>query len=86
MELASAGPLITIRKLPEAQTTWQVTIDDGRSVRTIPPGRDPYEVQAGAFLDAVDAGDPARVLSTYADALRTDRLTRAVVAATGRGG
>ncbi len=45
--------------------------------------RDPYEVQAEAFLDAVEAGDPDRVLSTYADALRTDRLTRAIVAATG---
>jgi hypothetical protein len=52
----------------------------------MPPGRDPYEVQAEAFLDAVDAGDPGRVLSSYADALATDRLTRAVVAATGRGG
>jgi hypothetical protein len=31
-------------------------------------------------------GAPDRVPSTYADALRTDRLTRAVVAATGRGG
>lgn len=51
-----------------------------------PAGRDPYEAQAEAFLDAVAAGDPARVLATYADALRTDRLTRAVVAATGRPG
>ena len=48
--------------------------------------RDPYEIQAAAFLDAVEARDPGRVLSTYADALRTDRLTRAVVAATGAGG
>ena len=63
-----------------------MTIDDGRSVRTLPPGRDPYEVQAEAFLDAVEADDPRRVLSPYADAMRTDRLTRAVVAATGRGG
>ena len=35
---------------------------------------------------AVETGDPTRVFSTYADALETDRLTRAVVAATGRGG
>ena len=48
--------------------------------------RDPYEIQAAAFLDAVKAGDPRLVLSTYADALRTDRLTRAVVAATGAPG
>ena len=32
--------------------------------------RDPYEVQAEAFLDAVVARDPSRVLSTYADALK----------------
>jgi len=31
----------------------------------------------------VVAEDPAGPLSTYADALRTDRLTRAVVAAAG---
>jgi len=85
-ELACADLLITIRKLPQAQTTWQVTIDDGQSVRTIEPGRDPYEVQAQAFLDAVDAGDPTRALSPYADATKTDRLTRAVVLTTGHGG
>jgi myo-inositol 2-dehydrogenase/D-chiro-inositol 1-dehydrogenase len=85
-ELACADLLLTIRKLPEAQTTWQVTVADGTSVRTIDPGRDPYEVQAEAFLDAVDAGDPSRVLSSYADAVKTDRLTRSVVAATGHAG
>ena len=34
----------------------------------------------------LSVGDPAAVPSTYADALRTDRLTRAVVAATGASG
>lgn len=86
VELACADLLITIRKLPAAQTTWEVVFDDGRSIRTIPPGRDPYEVQAEAFLDAVKAGDPSLVLSSYGDALKTDRLTRSVVAATGRHG
>jgi myo-inositol 2-dehydrogenase/D-chiro-inositol 1-dehydrogenase len=86
VELACAGLLITIRKLEPLQTTWAVTFDDGGPLLTVPPGRDPYEVQAEAFLDAVDAADPSRVLSTYADALLTDRLTRAVVAATGRRG
>ena len=52
----------------------------------LPPGRDPYEIQAETFLDAVVAGDPSAVASTYADALLTDRLTRAVVAATGASG
>jgi myo-inositol 2-dehydrogenase/D-chiro-inositol 1-dehydrogenase len=86
IELAAADLLITIRKAGPDQPAWEVVIDDGRSARTIPPGRDPYEVQAEAFLDAVESGDPSRVLSTYADALKTDRLTRAVVAATGRAG
>ena len=86
LSLACADRLITIRKLEPLQTTWQVTVDEGGPIQKLAPGRDPYEVQAAAFLDAVEAGDPTRVLSTYADALRTDRLTRAVVAATGRPG
>jgi predicted dehydrogenase len=86
VELASSDLLITIRKLEREQRTWEVLVADGSSSRTIPPGPDPYEVQAAAFLDAVEAGEPARVLSSYADALLTDRLTRAVVAATGRSG
>ena len=86
VELAAADLLITIRRVDDAPGSWAIDIDDGTGVRTIPPGRDPYEAQAEAFLDAVAAGDPARVLATYADALRTDRLTRAVVAATGRPG
>ncbi len=48
--------------------------------------RDPYEVESEAFLDAVETGDPDRVLSTYRDALATDRLTRSVVAAAGVAG
>ena len=86
IEFACSEQLITISKLPAAQTAWSVTFDDGRAVRTVPPVRDPYEVQAEAFLDAVDTGDPARVLSSYADAAMTYELTRAVVAATGRRG
>jgi predicted dehydrogenase len=66
--------------------SFEVSFADGRSVRTVPPGRDAYEVQAEAFLDAIESGDPGRVFSSYADALKTDRLTRAVVAATGRPG
>jgi myo-inositol 2-dehydrogenase / D-chiro-inositol 1-dehydrogenase len=86
LSLACADRLITIRKAEPLQTSWAVTFDDGGPVRTLAPGRDPYEVQAEAFLDAVEAGDPGRVLSSYADALKTDRLTRAVVAATGHHG
>jgi myo-inositol 2-dehydrogenase/D-chiro-inositol 1-dehydrogenase len=86
IELAASDLLVTIRRVGDDPGSWEVAIDDGRSARTIPPGRSPYEAQAAVFLDAVEAGDPARVLSPYADALQTDRLTRAVVAATGRAG
>ncbi len=82
--MAASDLQVTIRKRPEAQTAWEVIFTDWQGSRVVPPGRDPYEVQAEAFLDAIDAGDPTLVLSSYADALRTDRLTRAVVAATGR--
>jgi predicted dehydrogenase len=86
VELAASDMLITIRRVGDDPGSWEVVMDDGRAVRTIPPGRSPYEAQAAVFLDAVEAGDPTRVLSSYSDALQTDRLTRAVVAATGRPG
>jgi myo-inositol 2-dehydrogenase/D-chiro-inositol 1-dehydrogenase len=86
MELAAPGLLVTIRRAGADPGRWEVVFSDGAAVRTTPPGRDPYEAQAEVFLDAVEAGTPAAVFSTYADALRTDALTRAVVAATGRGG
>jgi myo-inositol 2-dehydrogenase/D-chiro-inositol 1-dehydrogenase len=87
VELASDGLLTTLRKDPDGdQGDWHVSFDDGREVRSLRSERDPYETQAAAFLDALDAGDPGRLLSSYADALRTDRLTRAVVAATGAPG
>jgi myo-inositol 2-dehydrogenase/D-chiro-inositol 1-dehydrogenase len=86
ISLTGDGPRTTIRRTSPLPGIWEVVIEDGTSVTTMPPGRDPYERQAEVFLDAVEAGDPTRVLSPYADALRTDRLTRAVVAATGRAG
>jgi myo-inositol 2-dehydrogenase / D-chiro-inositol 1-dehydrogenase len=85
-EMASAELITTVRRVGEGPGSFEVSFADGRSTRTVPPGRDPYEAQAEAFLDAVEAGDPGRVLSSYPDALKTDRLTRAVVAATGRRG
>jgi hypothetical protein len=63
-------------------TRWTLTVNGAAVENT----RNAYEVQAEAFLDAVESGDPSQVLSSYADALKTDRLTRAVVAATGRPG
>jgi predicted dehydrogenase len=86
VELASAGLLTVLTKGPRSQGDWHASFHDGTSIVERHADRDPYEVQAAAFLDAVEARDPGRVLSTYGDALRTDRLTRAVVAATGAPG
>jgi myo-inositol 2-dehydrogenase/D-chiro-inositol 1-dehydrogenase len=87
VEFVSEGLLTTLRKRPDrGQGDWHASFDDGTTVRTIDAEADPYERQAAVFLDAVEAGDPGRVLCTYADALETDRLTRAVVAATGAPG
>jgi predicted dehydrogenase len=77
------GSLTTIRRAGSQPNGWEVELRDDDAVRVLPPGRDPYEIQAERFLDAVLAGDPDAVPSTYADAVRTDALTRAVVAATG---
>ena len=86
-DLVSDGMRTTIRLADRPDgAVWTLTIEDEDGTTVREPGRDPYEVQAEAFLDAVRDGDPGRVLSTYADALLTDRLTRAVVAATGSTG
>ena len=85
VELISDGLLTRLTKRPErGQGDWHASFDDGTAIHAIAAESDPYELQAAAFLDAVEADDPSAVLSTYADALKTDRLTRAVVAATGR--
>jgi predicted dehydrogenase len=86
-DLVSEGMRSTIRLDDRpAGTTWTLTLEDEEGTTFREPGRDPYEVQAEAFLDAVREDDPRRVLSSYADALLTDRLTRAVVTATGSTG
>jgi myo-inositol 2-dehydrogenase / D-chiro-inositol 1-dehydrogenase len=87
VEFISDGFLTTLEKRPDrGQGDWHVRFDDGTTMRALRAEVDPYETQAAVFLDAVQAGDPSRVLSSYADALKTDRLTRAVVAATGAPG
>jgi myo-inositol 2-dehydrogenase/D-chiro-inositol 1-dehydrogenase len=86
LDIVTDDAEISIEKGSDAPGDWQATITDERSTRTLSSTRDPYEAQADAFLDAVQANDPRRVLSTYRDALGTDRLTRAVVAATGAPG
>jgi predicted dehydrogenase len=87
LEFASDGRRIAVEPVPDAPIgSWRVTFADAAGEVLRPPGRNPYDVQLEAFLDAVEGDDPSRVLCTYADALRTDRLTRAVVAATGEPG
>jgi len=87
IEFVSEGFITTLTKRPErGQGDWHAEYDDGTAIRSIRTGTDPYERQASAFLDAVKSNDASRLLSSYADALKTDRLTRAVVAATGAGG
>ena len=86
ISFTSDGLRTTIRRAGSLPQDWEVELRDGTEVTVLPPGRDPYEIQAETFLDAVVAGDPSAVASTYADALLTDRLTRAVVAATGAPG
>lgn len=86
VQIASDGLLTTLAKGQLSQGDWHVRFETEDGATELHASRDPYEVQAVAFLDAVEAGDPTGALSTYADALRTDRLTRAVVAATGAPG
>jgi predicted dehydrogenase len=86
VELASDGLMTTLTKGDRSQGDWHASFDAGVGITELHADRDPYEIQAAAFLDAVEARDPDRVLSSYSDALRTDRLTRAVVAATGTPG
>ena len=87
LELISDGRRTIVRMhAGPAGPRWSLVTDDGDGERQTPTQRDPYEVQDEAFLDAVEARDPSRVLCTYADALATDRLVRSVVAATGSRG
>jgi myo-inositol 2-dehydrogenase/D-chiro-inositol 1-dehydrogenase len=87
ISFASDGLLTTLVKTRGGgQGDWHAAFDDGGEVVTRHARGDPYGRQAAAFLDAVERHDPSLVLAGYADALRTDRLTRAVVAATGRPG
>jgi myo-inositol 2-dehydrogenase/D-chiro-inositol 1-dehydrogenase len=87
LDLLSDGWRTTIRLHADAEgMRWVLTIDDGAGEQVVATERDPYEVQAETFLDAVVADDPAGVLSSFEDALLTDRLVRAVVGATGTRG
>jgi len=59
-----------------------VRYDDGREVRTVRAGADPFVRQARAFLRAVRSGDPGELICDLEDALRSHRLTHDVLDAT----
>jgi myo-inositol 2-dehydrogenase / D-chiro-inositol 1-dehydrogenase len=85
-ELLSDGARMVVLSPPGRPVpTWELILDDGDAA-TVPTRRDPYEVQAERFLDAVEQDRHDLPFSTYGDALETDRLVRRVVAATGSAG
>lgn len=57
---------------------WGVT-----ATRYVPTGNDPFLDEDRAFLDAIRHGDASRCFSTYADAVRTHRLTCGIREAAG---
>lgn len=83
--LVSDGLQITIGLRGWPDQEWTATFEDEAGVRRLTNTANPFVAQDAAFLDAVVANDPTLAFSTYADGLKTDRLTRAVVAATGVG-
>jgi predicted dehydrogenase len=84
MDLVADGLVTTIAQRGRwPSLRWSVTFDDGKSQDTLWNRGDPYQAEDVAFLDAVESGDPSRVICTYEDALKTDHLTRGVVAAAG---
>jgi myo-inositol 2-dehydrogenase/D-chiro-inositol 1-dehydrogenase len=83
LELLADGMRTLIHMPPgHGRPTWELVLDDGHEERVIPTARDPYELQAESFLDAVEGREGSVLLSSHEDALLTDRLVRSVVAAT----
>ena len=97
VRLFADGLAITVRQqgvMYEDARTKAVTATDGftgsrqwgvTASRYVPTGNDPFRDEDRAFLDAIRRGDPSRLFSSYADALRTHRLTCAIRAAAAAG-
>jgi predicted dehydrogenase len=95
VRLFADGLAITIRQqgvLYEDARTKAVTATDGftgsrlwgvTATRYVPTGNDPFRDEDQAFLDAIRHGDSSRLFSSYADAVRTHRLTCAIRDAAG---
>jgi hypothetical protein len=67
VQLVCDGLVVTI-------TQGSVIYDWGRERREVRTGNDPFVTEDSAFLDAVRRNEPAVLLSSYADALRTHQL------------
>ena len=76
VQLVCEGIMITI-------TQQSVTYDQGREKRQVLTGNDPFVVEDRAFIAAVQDHDPARLISSYDDALLTHRLCCDVLDASG---
>jgi hypothetical protein len=74
LQLMCEGLLITI-------TQQSVTFDTGAVKREVKIASDPVLIEDRAFLRAVESGDPALLLSSYDDALKTHQLTHAILEA-----
>lgn len=71
LQLVCSGHVITI-------TEQQVVIETGRETESFATTVDPFLEEDRLFLEAVQAGDPRGVLSSYEDALKTHRLCVAI--------
>jgi predicted dehydrogenase len=74
LQLVCRGRVLTI-------SDQRLLIETGRETEEIASTADPFAVEDIAFLEAVRSQNPAGILSTYADALRTHRVCCAIRAA-----
>lgn len=72
LQFVCEGALITL-------TRSQITYQTGEGEVVDVAQKDSYALQNRAFLEAIRRGDPSLIYSTYADALKTHRLTHAIV-------
>jgi predicted dehydrogenase len=86
VQLVSDGRAVTLRWHGWPQVTYELHVADEAGETSRTAAADPWQAQAAAFLDGVEAGDVSRPYSTYPDAAETYRLTRRVVAAAGVAG
>jgi predicted dehydrogenase len=77
LQLVCQGRVLTI-------TEARVRVAAGEETTELATRRDPFLVEDLAFIEAVESGEPKRVLSSYADALETHLLCCAIRAGMAR--